>query len=205
METESKAHFFTSETKRLKGYFKDHPQELIGARVIFGGQQAVVKFVGNLQATEKNWEELWVGVRWDDPTRGKHNGTVNQHKYFECEDGAGSLLRYDKIEFGYAIEAGFFKRYFRNEELYTAKTLYNQLEEIKKTSKTEVEKKQARDELGRRKVHIEYDNEAYVETFKKHRVMVEFVGFDEIWHKIHNLNEVVNINLPDVEICDLDS
>ena len=78
------------------------------------------------------------------------------------------------------------------------------MEEIKKTSKTEVEKKQARDELGRRKVHIEYDSEAYVETFKKNRVMVEFVGFDEIWHKIHNLNEVVNINLPDVQICDLD-
>lgn len=33
--------------------------------------------------------------------------------------------------------------------------------------------------------------------------MVEFVGFDEIWNKIHNLDEVVNINLPDVHICDL--
>lgn len=68
------------------------------------------------------------------------------------------MLRFEKIEFGYAIEAGFFRRYFRNEELYTAKTLYKQLESIKKASKTEVEKKQARDELGRRKVHIEYDS-----------------------------------------------
>ena len=72
------------------------------------------------------------------------------------------MVKYDKIEFGYKVEAGFFRRYFRTEEVYTAKTLYKQLEEIKKTSTSETEKKQLRDELGRRKRNIEYDVEAYV-------------------------------------------
>ena len=30
------------------------------------------------------------------------------------------------------------------------------------------------------------------------------MGFDEIWSKIHNLEQVTNINLPEVQICDLD-
>lgn len=52
--------------------------------MIFGGNQAVVRFFGKLQEGDKHGDDLWVGVRWNDVTRGKHNGTVNGHKYFEC-------------------------------------------------------------------------------------------------------------------------
>ena len=40
-----------------------------------------------------------------------------------------------------------------------------------------------------KKVHkIEYDSEAYINTLKENKkIMVEFVGFDEIWNKINNL------------------
>lgn len=34
--------------------------------------------------------------------------------------------------------------------------------------------------------------------------MVEFVGFDEIWTKINNLDKIQSISLPDCRICDLD-
>lgn len=33
--------------------------------------------------------------------------------------------------------------------------------------------------------------------------MVEFVGFDEIWTKINNLDKIQSISLPDCRICDL--
>jgi len=33
--------------------------------------------------------------------------------------------------------------------------------------------------------------------------MVEFVGFDEIWNKINNLDKIQSISLPDCRICDL--
>jgi dynactin complex subunit len=56
-----------------------------------------------------------VGVEWDELSRGKHNGTVNGHTYFICPDRQGSLLKYDKIEFGYKLLTGYFKRYFKTE------------------------------------------------------------------------------------------
>lgn len=33
--------------------------------------------------------------------------------------------------------------------------------------------------------------------------MIEFVGFDEIWNKIHNLDVLENISLSNSQICDL--
>jgi hypothetical protein len=32
--------------------------------------------------------------------------------------------------------------------------------------------------------------------------MVEFVGFDEIWTKINNLDKIQSISLPECRICD---
>lgn len=54
-------------------------------------------------------------MEWDEAGRGKHNGTVNGHEYFKCNDKGGSLLKYEKIEFGYKLETALFKRYFRPE------------------------------------------------------------------------------------------
>ena len=44
------------------------------------------------------------------------------------------------MEFGYKLETGYFKRYFRTEEIYHAKSLYDQMEKIKASSKSEDEK-----------------------------------------------------------------
>ncbi len=33
--------------------------------------------------------------------------------------------------------------------------------------------------------------------------MIEFVGFDEIWTKIHNLDKIQSISLAECRICDL--
>lgn len=78
-----------------------------------------------------------MGVEWDEPQRGKHNGTVNGYVYFTCGDLQGSIVKYDKIEFGYKLETGFFKRYFRVEQIYHAKSIYDQMEIIKASSASE--------------------------------------------------------------------
>lgn len=54
--------------------------------------------------------------------------------------------------------------------------------------------------MGRRKHTKEYDIEAYVETLRKNKVMIEFVGFDEIWNKLHNLDKIENICLANSQI-----
>lgn len=33
-------------------------------------------------------------MEWDELNRGKHGGTVNGFKYFECPEGQGSMIKY---------------------------------------------------------------------------------------------------------------
>jgi dynactin complex subunit len=74
---------------------------------------------------------LWVGIEWDEANRGKHNGTVNGYKYFTCDTNKGSMIKYEKIEFGYRLETALFRRYFRADELHHAKDIYDNIKRIK--------------------------------------------------------------------------
>lgn len=53
-------------------------EDKIGSRIECGGTYGTIKYVGPVQG----YKGLWFGVDWDDPDRGKHNGTVNGIKYF---------------------------------------------------------------------------------------------------------------------------
>ena len=44
-------------------------------RVVFQGEKATVKYEGPLKHEDKG-DEIWLGVEWDDKSRGRHNGTV---------------------------------------------------------------------------------------------------------------------------------
>eukprot|EP01015_Nassula_variabilis_P016791 TRINITY_DN2595_c0_g1_i28.p1 TRINITY_DN2595_c0_g1~~TRINITY_DN2595_c0_g1_i28.p1 ORF type:complete len:473 (+),score=81.31 TRINITY_DN2595_c0_g1_i28:65-1483(+) len=58
-----------------------------------------------------------------------------------------------------------------------------------------------RDRYGR---PFEIDENAYFETIrKKHKKMVQFVGFDKIWKQINNLKEIRAISLFNLKISDL--
>lgn len=52
-----------------------------GKRLSYGGHLCTVRYVGKVQGTTGEW----LGVEWDDPVRGKHNGERNGVRYFECE------------------------------------------------------------------------------------------------------------------------
>ena len=47
---------------------------------------------------------------------------------------------------------------------------------------------------------IEYDEDAYFETVRKHKKKVEFYGFDLIWKKLNNLKEIKELSLQDMQI-----
>lgn len=51
----------------------------IGRRVCVGTYTGVAQYVGQLPGTDF----MWVGVEWDDPSRGKHNGVYNDIRYFQ--------------------------------------------------------------------------------------------------------------------------
>lgn len=52
----------------------------IGARVECDGDRGTVKYVGTVADTKGTW----LGIDWDDPSRGKHNGTYQGTTFFEA-------------------------------------------------------------------------------------------------------------------------
>ncbi|KAG9905035.1 tubulin-specific chaperone, partial [Aureobasidium melanogenum] len=63
-----------------------------GKRLSTKGERCTVRYVGEV----KGKQGQWLGVEWDDPTRGKHSGTHDGIEYFKCRSShptAGSFLR----------------------------------------------------------------------------------------------------------------
>ncbi|KAJ5665995.1 Leucine-rich repeat typical subtype [Penicillium maclennaniae] len=66
--------------------------DLLGQRRSFDGQLCTIRYVGNVQGTAGDW----LGVEWDDPSRGKHSGEHMGLRYFTCRSKkptAGSFVR----------------------------------------------------------------------------------------------------------------
>ncbi|KXN92190.1 Tubulin-specific chaperone E [Leucoagaricus sp. SymC.cos] len=62
-----------------------------GQRITFMGQIGTVRFSGPVEGTSGTW----LGIEWDDPARGKHDGARDGKQYFTClVPGAGSFLRH---------------------------------------------------------------------------------------------------------------
>lgn len=51
----------------------------IGDRIDCDGHPGTVCYIGPVVDTNG----LWLGIDWDDPARGKHNGTYHDIEYFK--------------------------------------------------------------------------------------------------------------------------
>ncbi|KAF3688159.1 Tubulin-specific chaperone E Tubulin-folding cofactor E [Channa argus] len=73
------------------------PADAVGRRVSCGGERATVRYVGFVPPTTG----LWLGVEWDNPERGKHDGSHGGVQYFTCRHPqGGSFVRPAKVSFG---------------------------------------------------------------------------------------------------------
>lgn len=52
----------------------------VGTRFSSGSHRGTIKYVGEVQGTEG----IWLGVEWDDASRGKHDGIHGNDRYFTC-------------------------------------------------------------------------------------------------------------------------
>lgn len=52
----------------------------IGSRIQIGKDRATVLFIGTVKGTKGEW----LGIEWDDPKRGKHEGLHQDTRYFTC-------------------------------------------------------------------------------------------------------------------------
>lgn len=52
----------------------------VGRRLSFEGSLCTVRYIGPLTGTKGEW----LGVEWDDPSRGKHDGKHKENRVFDC-------------------------------------------------------------------------------------------------------------------------
>lgn len=51
-----------------------------GARINLAGHIGTVRYVGQVDGTSGTW----LGIEWDDPQRGRHDGVKGNRRYFSC-------------------------------------------------------------------------------------------------------------------------
>ncbi|KIY50756.1 RNI-like protein [Fistulina hepatica ATCC 64428] len=80
----------------------------IGIRLSYSGFHGTVRYVGEVVGTIGTW----IGIEWDDPKRGKHDGVKDGVRYFTCKvRNSGSFIRPSShISYGHSfLEALSFK------------------------------------------------------------------------------------------------
>ena len=72
----------------------------IGARIRDAKKMThgFVRYVGPVCSDKKQPDRVWIGVEWDDVTRGKHDGSAVDAagatvRYYTCAQGAGSFVK----------------------------------------------------------------------------------------------------------------
>ena len=69
------------ETNAVLTIFRMADKAYQGQRLSFDGELCTVRWVGSLDGKQG----LWRGVEWDNPSKGKHNGSHNGKRYFDCQ------------------------------------------------------------------------------------------------------------------------
>ncbi len=156
----------------------------VGRRIEFNGDRGTVRYYGPLQHDPEKAKggEIWVGIEWDNPARGKHNGTVNGFKYFVCEytSGAstgGSLIKFEKANFGVSLPVATGNKYKKYDEMNA--------EEKAEEGKAE--------------------QEMYVNTTKKDkRLTVQFVGKSKAYAEFSDLGRLKEVALQNICVSSID-
>ncbi|XP_012586418.1 PREDICTED: tubulin-specific chaperone E isoform X2 [Condylura cristata] len=87
--------------------------DVIGRRVEVGGEHATVRFSGIVPPVAG----VWLGVEWDNPERGKHDGSHEGTVYFRCRHPTGgSFVRPHKVNFGVDFLTAVKNRYVLEDE-----------------------------------------------------------------------------------------
>ncbi|EFN86898.1 tubulin-specific chaperone E [Harpegnathos saltator] len=80
----------------------------IASRIECDGYRGTLKYVGPVGNTKGQW----LGIDWDDSTRGKHNGTYEGIEYFQARHStSGSFIRPAKAKFGISCPQAIEMRY----------------------------------------------------------------------------------------------
>eukprot|EP00878_Enallax_costatus_P024011 GHUV01025598.1.p1 GENE.GHUV01025598.1~~GHUV01025598.1.p1 ORF type:complete len:427 (+),score=132.20 GHUV01025598.1:268-1548(+) len=82
----------------------------VGERLLIAKERATARYVGAVEGHDGTW----VGVEWDDASRGKHDGSVGGKRYFTCQSAAptaASFIRINKVSQGTSLVGALVLRY----------------------------------------------------------------------------------------------
>ncbi|KER28093.1 hypothetical protein T265_05005 [Opisthorchis viverrini] len=90
------------------GEIKSPDVSLIGRRVVHDEHFGTIHYVGELPGSAG----FWLGVDWDNPSRGRHDGTYRGVQYFHTSTvTSGSFVRPEKVSLGTSLEEALVYRY----------------------------------------------------------------------------------------------
>ncbi|XP_067130971.1 tubulin-specific chaperone E [Centruroides vittatus] len=85
----------------------------LGSRIFCDGEYGTVLYVGKVGS----FHGIWLGIEWDNPERGKHDGSYNGVNYFKTRSlKGGSFIRPEKAKIGRACPDGILERYCSSNE-----------------------------------------------------------------------------------------
>lgn len=162
------------------------------------GFHGTVRFYGKLmhkpEKGKVNPDDIWIGVEWDDETRGTHNGHIANITYFDTFDGKarGTLVRERLLDFGVEFAEAWVLKYLNAQDIKNLRenkvSLLEFLEDLAKNAGP-----------VSRENKVEFDEEAIVHT-SKHFKRIEFLGFDKVWAHIRHVKQLQAISLCDARV-----
>ncbi|XP_064391442.1 tubulin-specific chaperone E-like [Halichondria panicea] len=85
----------------------------VGSRCLCDGYYGTIHFIGAVPPTSG----VWLGVEWDDPSRGKHSGEHEGVVYFKTRvSGSGSFVRLKKVFLGCTFMEAVRSKYGRTDD-----------------------------------------------------------------------------------------
>eukprot|EP00210_Caulerpa_lentillifera_P006897 g6594.t1 len=127
----------------------------IGDRIQLSDFRGTVRFIGSVQ----NQSGRWIGIDWDDVSRGKHNGVIKGVRYFQTDGDlpSASFVPYEKLQNGVSLVSAIQARYtglqltaddsdYDDEEMFVS-TTSNKSKRIELVGKTKVQNQQKKTHL----------------------------------------------------------
>ena len=193
----------------------------LGSRVLVApdADLATVRYVGPVTGTDGDW----VGVEFDAPGRGKHDGSHNGVRYFACAPGAGaaaaSFVRPHKLSAGVTLLEALVAKYDQarvaargahfcrataasvvDERLQRARVQGNAGTNAGRARPPVAPPSHADGDAGAA-APADVDDDLYVRSGKGRRIVVELCMKDELMAGQRNLAKLTRAYLPDAAVA----
>ncbi|XP_044729926.1 tubulin-specific chaperone E [Chrysoperla carnea] len=102
----------------------------LGMRISSGEDIGTIRYIGSIEGYNGNW----LGIDWDCPTRGKHNGSVHGNIYFNAShETSGSFVRPFKVNLGVSIADALRGKYGEVTDAEKERLIQERLESVSKS------------------------------------------------------------------------